>query len=267
VQGLPNDYQLIPVGGRYYAFHGTLSILLPYMEQGQVLEAGSGYDFHKDWLDPVNQLATSVRIKTYECPSSPSMQVIPPKPPTWTWSPAAADYMAVSRSNNTAAVWTALGLSMPGGANTNSVLTANRRTAGSEILDGLSNTLMLGESAARHEGWALNRKFADATTWAQIRGAWGGETNNIVCAGTAAPVTVPPYPSTTSPAKVTTAAQAPSGITINAQNQGELYSFHPGTCNVALGDGSVRTLRATLAMPTLQKLAARADGYPGPLLD
>jgi prepilin-type processing-associated H-X9-DG protein len=172
--------------------------------------------------------------------------------------------MAVSRSNNVAAVWTALGLAIPGPANLNSVLGVNRRTAGSEILDGLSNTLMLGESAARHEGWAMNRKFAEATTWGQIRGAWGGETNNIVCAGTAAPVAVPPYPSTTSPAKVTTAAQAPGGITINAQNQGELYSFHPGLCNVAMGDGSVRTLKANLPMPTLLKLAARADGYPAP---
>jgi prepilin-type processing-associated H-X9-DG protein len=62
------------------------------------------------------------------------------------------------------------------------------------------------------------------------------------------------------------AAQAPSAITINGWNQGELYSFHPGSCNVAMGDGSVRTLRANLAMGTLQKLAARADGYPGPSL-
>ena len=260
----PGMSEFVVAAGNAYARHGTLSILLPYMEQGQVLEAGTGYNFRLNWDDPANQPATRNRIKAYECPSSPSIQVIPAKPPTWTWQPAAADYMAISRANNNAAVWTGLGLNMPGTNSINSVLTANRRTTANEILDGLSNTLMLGESAARHEGWAKNQKFADATTWAQIRGAWGQETNNIVCAGTVSPFTVPTFPSTTSPAKATTAAHATAALGMNAQNQGELYSFHPGSCNVALGDGSVRNLTANLAMPTLQKLAARADGYPVP---
>jgi prepilin-type processing-associated H-X9-DG protein len=63
-------------------------------------------------------------------------------------------------------------------------------------------------------------------------------------------------------AKVTTAAQLTGAITINAWNQGELYSFHTGVCNVAMGDGSVRALRENISMLALQKLAARADGNP-----
>jgi prepilin-type processing-associated H-X9-DG protein len=249
-----------------YTQHGTLAILLPYMEQGQVLEAGTGYNFRLNWNDPVNQPAASIRIPTYKCPSCPSTDVILPNPPAWTWTPAVADYMAISRSNNVSAVWTSLGLTMPGPSSINSVLTANRRTPASDILDGLSNTLMLGESAARHEGWVTKGKYADPTTagWG-LRGAWAQSSNNIVCAGTAAPVPVPPMPPNPTPVKANSAANGPSAITINAWNQGELYSFHPGACNVAMGDASVRTLRANLSMATLQKLAARADGYPVPL--
>jgi prepilin-type N-terminal cleavage/methylation domain-containing protein/prepilin-type processing-associated H-X9-DG protein len=259
-QGL--DEYLISPG--VWARHGTLSIFLPYMEQSQVLEIGTGFNYRLNWDDPVNRPAASTRIRAYECPSSPSLPVIPAKPGTWDWSPAAADYMAVSRANSNTAVWSGLGLAMPATVNVNAVLTANRRTPASEILDGLSNTLMLGESAARHEGWALKTKFADATTWNQIRGAWAQETNNITCSGTVSPVTVPPFPTPGSIPKATTAAQAPSALTVNAQNQGELYAFHPGSCNVALGDGSVRSLSANISMPALQKLAARADGYPRP---
>jgi prepilin-type processing-associated H-X9-DG protein len=54
----------------------------------------------------------------------------------------------------------------------------------------------------------------------------------------------------------------PGAVSINGWNQGELYSFHAGVCNVGLGDGSVRNLSATISLAALQKLAARADGQP-----
>ena len=258
------QYILLPAGNAY-AKHGTLSILLPYMEKELVLDAGSGYSFNLNWDHPNNQPATRSRIAAYECPSSPSDHIINPNPPAWTWTPAVSDYMAVSRANNNAAVWTGLGLTMPVSAdNTNikSVLNDNKRTYLAEILDGLSNTLMLGESSARHEGWIGGKKYATPTTagWG-LRGAWGQHTNNIVCAGTVTPLPSPPMPPNPNPAKATTAAQAGSAAGINAWNQGELYSFHPGASCVALGDASVRALKTGTSMAVLQKLAARADGF------
>ena len=64
--------------------------------------------------------------------------------------------------------------------------------------------------------------------------------------------------------KVTTAAHVPTGIALNAYNQSELYSFHTGVCNVAFGDGSVRSLRSSISLGTLYLLAARSDGQPTP---
>jgi prepilin-type N-terminal cleavage/methylation domain-containing protein/prepilin-type processing-associated H-X9-DG protein len=244
-----------------YTNQGFLAILLPFVEQANVLAAAAGgYNTHLDWNDPANQPATGTRIPVYECPSVPSDHIINPTPDTTypNFFPAVADYMAVTRSNTNAVVWQGLGLGFPGFDNCNSVLTANKRTKITDVPDGLSNTLMLGESGARHEGWSGGAKYADPATFGNVRGAWGQNSNNIVCAGTQGPIT----PGVAPAGKVSTAAQVASAVTINGWNQGELYSFHKGLCNVAFGDGSVRSLKEGLSYSVLLRLAARADGYP-----
>src|SRR5262245_39743116 len=152
-----DEYLLVPAptSGGIYARHGFLSVLLPYIEQANVLAAASGgYRLNAHWNDPVNQPAAATRIPTYECPSVPSEHLVTPIPSGWTRSPATGDYWPVSRGNANAAVWTGLGMNFPGTDGVNGVLTANQRTRVSAITDGLSNTLMAGESGARHEGWA-----------------------------------------------------------------------------------------------------------------
>jgi prepilin-type processing-associated H-X9-DG protein len=44
---------------------------------------------------------------------------------------------------------------------------------------------------------------------------------------------------------------------LNCRNEGEIYSFHIGGSNVALGDGSVRFLRNTISLDVLVKLCTR----------
>jgi prepilin-type N-terminal cleavage/methylation domain-containing protein/prepilin-type processing-associated H-X9-DG protein len=256
-----------------YSNQGFLAIMLPFIEQASVLaKASGGYNTHLNWDDPANQPASSTRIPTYECPSASSDHVINPNPVTPNFFPATADYMAVTRSNNIAAVWTAAGLTAPStntsDINFRSVLADNKRTAILAIPDGLSNTLMLGESGARHEGWFMGQEYNDVnksgSSWG-IRGTWAQNSNNIVCAGTVGPSNSnfkgTPSPSQ-GPSKVATAADVPGALTVNGWNQGELYSFHSGVCNVAMGDGSVRALKQDISLSVLFRLAARGDGYP-----
>jgi len=245
-----------------YSNHSFLSVMLPNIEQANVLTlAAGGYDFKQNWNAPVNQPATSTRIPTYECPSNPTPSVINPNPTGGTFFPATSDYWPVTRGNNNSGVWnTGLGLKYPGDLGVNGVLTANRRTRLLEISDGLSNTLMLGESGARQQGWSKGRQYDPGTSgsWG-VRGAWGQGSNNIVCAGTQAPLT----PGTVPLGKVSTIAHVTAGVlTVNAWNQGELYGFHGNLCNVVFGDGSVRTVSENLSMSVLQRLAARGDGFP-----
>jgi prepilin-type N-terminal cleavage/methylation domain-containing protein/prepilin-type processing-associated H-X9-DG protein len=251
-----------PVGTNFfYANHSFLSIMLPFIEQDNVLKASTGgYNFKLNWDDVANRPVTAIRIPTYECPSNPSTKLaINPTVPAF--QPAVSDYWPVTRANNNAAVWIGMGFAnAPSGDAVNGVLTANRKTSINAISDGLTNTIMLGENAARNEGWSLNRKYSDAglsASWG-VRGAWGQGSNNIVCAGTRGPLA----PGGTPLGKVSTAAHLDGALTVNAWNQGELYAFHTGLCNVTMGDGSVRTIRSAISMSVLSRLAARGDGNP-----
>ena len=249
-----------------YSRHGFQSIMLPYIEQANVLTAAAGgYNFKLDWSNIANRPAVKVRIPTYECPSVPTTHLATGVLTTADGSDTVgtADYFPVSRANNNAAVWMAPSpgpnIPFPGLDAINGILTANKRTQLLAITDGLSNTLMLGESGARDEPWAVSTKHVD-TSFTTVRGAWAAEQNNITCSGTQGPIP----PSTKPLGKVSTAAHVPTGVSINGYNQGELYAFHTGVCNVAFGDGSVRSLRSNISLGTLYLLAARADGQPTP---
>jgi prepilin-type N-terminal cleavage/methylation domain-containing protein len=268
-----NDYLLpAPIGSRIYSNQGFLAILLPYIEQANVLAQGAGgYSLHLDYDNPQNQAAASTRIPIYECPSSPSGHTVTPNTP---FEPAVGDYMAVTRSNNNANVWTNYGMTFPGSSACDSVLKANQRTLITTIPDGLSNTLMTGESAARHEGWFRGKFYRDIVqdpcgcggSWG-VRGAWAQNSNNIVCAGTLN-TPAPPCPlcgGNPAPAKVgssTSSTDINASLAINGWNQGELYSFHSGIAVVGMGDGSVRSLKDTLDLSVLIRMAASGDGYP-----
>ena len=80
------------------------------------------------------------------------------------FEPAVGDYMAVTRANSNAAVWQAYGFTFPVNDDNSGVLMANKRTLITTIPDGLSNTLMMGESAARHEGWFDGQFYEDIAT-------------------------------------------------------------------------------------------------------
>ncbi len=242
-----------------YANHSFLSVILPYIEQDNVLKASTGgYNYKLNWDNAANRPVTSLRINTFECPSSPSAKNIT-NAGIVGFTPAVSDYWPTTRANSNAAVWTAMGYVAPTGDANFGVLSSNRRTALLAVTDGLTNTLMLGESGARNEGWSAGRRYDDGSTtsWG-VRGAWGQGSNGIVCAGTQGPVS----PGVVPLGKVSTAVHVPAAQTVNAWNQGELYGFHTGVCNVALGDGSVRTLKASVSLSVLSRLAARSDGNP-----
>lgn len=248
-----------------WAKHSFLSIILPYIEQGNVLsQAGLTYDYKQDWYAVNNRPASSSRIPIYECPSVPTSHLVDiatlsaAEQTTYGtgWSPRTADYMAVTRANSNAAVWTQLGLTFPNDPGYRGILTSNQGTRLGEITDGLSNTMMIAEQGARPEGWAFGAKYTPQPNF--MNGAWAHSGNDVVCAGTNKPATAG-----TAPSKVSTAAHVTAGpCTINCWNQGEIYSFHSGVANVCLGDGSVRTLSNNISMTTMLLMAARSDGMP-----
>jgi prepilin-type processing-associated H-X9-DG protein len=255
--------------GQDYAKHSFLPIILPYVEQGNVLQqAGIIYNFRLDWFHTNNRPATSTRIPLFECPSVPTPHIVDMNTLSAAeratygtgWQPKTSDYMAVTRANSNQAVWTRLGIPFPVDPGFRGILTSNQGTKFEAITDGMSNTMMLAEQGARPEGWAFGAKYTPQPTF--MNGAWGHSGNDIVCAGTNRPNTAG-----TQPSKVSTAAQVPNACSINCWNQGEIYAFHTGVANVCMGDGSVRSLKDSIAFRTLELLAARGDGQAVTLED
>ena len=237
-----------------YAKHCFLAIILPFVEQGNVLLAnGTPYDFRKDWYDPNNRAATSTHLKLFECPTCPTSHEVNPmlEPAIYGagWVPATSDYMAVNRSNNRAAIWTAMGFPYPGDQNVKAILASNEFTPPSQIQDGLSNTIMLAEAAARPASYVFGAPAANQPTY--MNGAWGYSGNDIAVDGT-----------NTAGTTLTLAADVPTACRVNCANQGEIYSFHTGGAFVCLGDGSVRYLSTNITLLTLLTLCARNDGIP-----
>jgi prepilin-type N-terminal cleavage/methylation domain-containing protein len=247
-----------------YAKHSFLSILLPFLEQANVLVQGAGgYDFRQDWSATQNQPAAATRIPVYECPSVPTDHTVPPTLASIGWSPRTTDYFATTRANNVPNAWIAVGLTFPGGGtgtttNSNAVLgilVNAQRTPLNAVTDGLSNTLMVAEDGARPEGWAYGSKYTPQPTF--VNGAWAGAGFDITCSGT-----LPPATPGTAPKKAngSDAVNANQACSINCWNQSEIYAFHTGVANVCLGDGSVRSLRNSLSMSALYRLVVRNDG-------
>jgi prepilin-type N-terminal cleavage/methylation domain-containing protein len=258
--------------GNHYATHTFLPIIAPFIEQGNVLTgAGAAYDLRQDWNATQNRPAASRRIATFECPSAQGDHLVPSTLAGIGWSPATTDYFAVTRANNIPSVWIALGLQFPGGgtgttANTPAVLGTlvnARRTPLSAISDGLSNTIMLAECSSRPAGWAFGAQYTPQPTF--VNGAWAGAGFDITCSGTLRPATAGAQPS--KPNGSTAAAAITGATAINGWNQSEIYSFHSGIANVSMGDGSVRSLKASLPLGTLFLLVVRNDGQVIPNFD
>ncbi len=148
----------------------------------------------------------------------------------------------------------------------------------SEITDGTSNTIAIAEDAGRdprfqspyargtapaivNTGTITNLnvwKPADQGQplrfwrWAEADGAFGvsGAINNkyrpMICTGPWQP-----------------AGCRNVGVTVQGNNAGandEIFSFHPGGANVAMGDGSVRFLKDSINLVTLRSLVSLSGG-------
>ena len=276
-----SEYQKVGTNGRlaiHYAKQCFLTTVLSQLEQSNVLNSGAGYNQKLDWYDPQNRVASSVVIPTYLCPSSPAPSKFLDTANLGTtdrttfavggdWKPALTDYMAVNRGNSnpngSGAVWNAItsnNPAYPGADGIKGVLGSNAFTKIAAVTDGLSNTIMVAEAAARPAQYFLSRKNLDYAGFpsAFMNGPWAHSGNDIAVVG--AMVT------TVSGLQVAntynTVGQAGTICSMNCMNQGEIYSFHTGGAQVVLGDASTHFISASIDLRTLQLLCARSDGTP-----
>jgi prepilin-type N-terminal cleavage/methylation domain-containing protein len=274
----------------HYANQCFLTIILPYLEASNVLQAvnpsaAGGYSVRLDWWDPRNRAVASAPIATYLCPSSPGERFLDTARlgtsdrnqfagTAGDWRPAVTDYMAVNRGNwnprppsstSSGTVWNVLTQSnplYPGDSGVRGGMTHNEFTKYAQITDGLSRTLTISEAAARPARWNRNLRLEEYAggTSAFMNGPWAHQGNDIAVDGSYwnTGATPPQFSNITS----TTHANNPNKCSINCTNQGEIYSFHSGGAHGGLGDASVQFLSSSIDLRILMLLCARADGSP-----
>jgi prepilin-type processing-associated H-X9-DG protein len=156
----------------------------------------------------------------------------------------------------------------------NGIIHINGRVNEGAILDGLSNTFLVGET--RYQ-WTLRSEQAiaafDPGFWVGrvSRPSWAGGARSWCC-GTGCGVTLASTHASTSRTSIngsgcTDMLKAPP-LRSNASNCGAPYqqmagdfgSFHPGGCHFALADGSVRFVHETIDINLYRRLGQKADG-------
>jgi hypothetical protein len=192
-------------------------------------------------------------LKVIECPSTPNVSRNDASPDN-NWADeryAASDYAGIyfaSFVNST----TAPGL--PG------ILSKTDQVRLTDVTDGLSNTIHLTESAGKPDKYLNGRLVQKATGATRINGGgWCRPASDIVA---------PDGLTNTGALGGMQGINVTNGHLIagypdsrfNTDPTGQIYSFHFGGVNTLLGDGSVRFIRQTISLATLQALITRSGG-------
>jgi len=240
---------------RHYAGFGWGAFILPYLEQAALYEkidfvqdpnSGHGFTYYEPGS---TREATSTLIPTYLCPSDPQGGELVS---CCSWGPDDPDLdpMEDVGKTNMAGVadskdWTCDGRHAfqsnvtrrhpaPGGGylNTAGMMGERQGCRMSNVRDGSSNTLMIGEVTGAGRGTHA------AQFWTSVNLLDTYDGINGYC--------------TVIPAGGTYAGLRDTGFS----------SFHPGGCHFVLGDGHVSFLSEDIASEVLAKLTTRAGGEP-----
>ncbi len=207
--------------------------------------AGKQYDFSAAWNDPKNQAVAQTLLPVFICPSAPPtanrFQLV------GSVNAAPGDYPA---TEGVSSWWYTLANVTPP-ADLNGALNGSSPTPFFKIVDGLSHTFLLGEDAGRPQWWTKAGLQSGSDTPAN-------STNQAVTSGVVAnsgwadPLSHCPVDGFT--------ADGMNGgtVVINATNNHELWSFHPGGVNTAFGDGSVHFIAETTDSTIVVALVTRA---------
>lgn len=255
------------------AYAGSWTTMcLPYLDQTPVYMV---YNFNLSWANPANLPATSTKLNAFVCPSTPGGAITPTgNNAGYPWPAGGYGEMDYGSMNSVRpAYYLSNGLPTPRVSNATNTATPatpskyewdgglkkGAATRISEYTDGMSNTIMLVEDAARprifvrgkptgattKDGWG----WADTETGYSMDGA-----DNTGAVGKADCVIA------TGVCTLTTPVSPARSSAVNMINDSEMYSFHTGGSQVLMCDGSVRFITENISAATLAALATRGEG-------
>ncbi|MFO0847874.1 MAG: DUF1559 domain-containing protein [Gemmataceae bacterium] len=213
--------------------HGWAIYLLPHLEQENVYRL---YRLDRPYNDPLNQPAVRTPLKVFTCPAAPSGRDADNEANGLGY--AATDYTSFYDVDPDLI---ATGLLAPWQGNPLAVCSIGTGARILDITDGTSNSILFAEMAGQPQQWTLGRRKGklQPTGWATA----GNGNMAINLDGWKEDGSGP---------------WGPRGV--NCTNTHEIYSFHPGGANLVMADGSVRFVRASVAITTLAAWVTRAGG-------
>ena len=264
-----------PEGNPSRREHSWRVLVMPFMEEQSAIAT---YNWNKHWYDttsnstparPVDaalgvppdcNLAVGARqVAVYACASAPPRSVgsvtVPASPDTGDSArPAIAAVRLSTLATSDYEVMTAVKTNVvsperysnPEAAK--GLLDKDYVTRSRQVTDGLSKTLLVVEAAGKPNTWRAGKLasnplgqmiYGQGISWADNLGPF--KIDGFNQAGTAR-------------------ASAGAGLAMNATNEGECYSFHPGGANVVFGDTSTRFIAESIDISTFCGLITRAGG-------
>jgi prepilin-type N-terminal cleavage/methylation domain-containing protein/prepilin-type processing-associated H-X9-DG protein len=224
---------------------------LPYIEQDNL---GRNYDVSSNWDSLTNLPLTSLQVKIFQCPSAPNSTRKDGDPQLNVWDlVAVTDYAAATGVAAYATNVNTTGVVQPG------ILQKNARVKIADVTDGLSNTILIVESAGRPQSYRNRVPYGSVPAQKVNGGGWARPASDLTFA-TSTPDGVS-FPGTC-------AVNCTNGFDYPVYNMrpfgtegtAEPYAFHTGVCNVLMGDGSVRPVGAGITAATFAALITRDGG-------
>jgi prepilin-type N-terminal cleavage/methylation domain-containing protein len=230
--------------------------MLPYIEHANLVKT---YDQAQNWDAAANLAITSQQVKVFLCPSTPNPTRLDgnPQPPA-VWGPevAVTDYAAVTAVDPTlAALYPGQIQALPG------VLIRNDVATIAAVTDGLSNTVMITESAGRPAVYRRGQQYGTTPNDRVNGGGWARPASDLIVKGsTFDGVSVPgPCPFNCTNGLDVNGRGFPDPV-YGTDGTSEAYSFHTNGVNSLLGDGSVHFTTNNINIVLWAALATRSGG-------
>jgi prepilin-type N-terminal cleavage/methylation domain-containing protein len=270
VQNFHDAKKLVPVSARPVGLTNAPRIaaythLLPFLEQANLR---SQFRLDLNWGHVTNRTVVNTTIPTLLCPSSPEDQERLDGIPENTW-----EQIVCKQTDYSPTVWVdrrladanlvdktnvdgnGLNLDQPG------IMEYNNTSASFKLVtDGLSNTILFTESAARPLLYRKGGLVTSDTATSHVNGGgWCRPASDVLVFGLSADGVDQVGPCAMNCANGTDiVANGYPHPFLSTFGTSQPYAFHTGVVNHAFGDGSVKSLRDDIDIRDFARLVTRA---------
>jgi prepilin-type N-terminal cleavage/methylation domain-containing protein/prepilin-type processing-associated H-X9-DG protein len=232
------------------------TLILPFIEQQPLY---SGYNQTVNWDVAPNTTIAATPIALYNCPSTPNPDRLDYDQTLANWQ--TNPFIAVTDYATVYGIGAPLASLLGYTGDPNGIMPKNTTPRFADVTDGLSNTLLLTESAGRPYLYQQGKSVSQSTSLFVVGGGWvrpasaiwllGSDSTGTVIPGTACVINC------TNGQAFTT---YPANGFYGTDGTGQFYSFHTGGVNTVFGDGSVHFLNQSITISTVAALVTRAGG-------